>query len=110
MHTLSQPHRLFLRGLADKMVMMPASRFKIGNQEGGSALTLNAVLDAVYNIVRTSKGEFVDIAGLDRGEADTVLKILRRAEAITGLHVGNFEPPFLQYYQPNNVFRAHYGE
>mmetsp|Transcript_17211 Transcript_17211/g.42541 ORF Transcript_17211/g.42541 Transcript_17211/m.42541 type:complete len:195 (-) Transcript_17211:29-613(-) len=33
---------------------------------------------------------------------------MRRAEAITGLHLGNFELPFLQYYQPKNVFRAHY--
>ena len=61
-------------------------------------------------IVRTSKGEFVDMTGLEREELEAVLKYIRRAEAITGLHAGNFEPPFLQYYQPNNVFRAHYGE
>ena len=100
----------FLRKLADKMGMLPANRFKVGNDEGGSAVTLNSFLDAVYNIVRTSKGEFVEFDRLEPDELETVLKYVRRAEQLTGLHMGNFEPPFLQYYQPNNVFRAHYGE
>lgn len=107
---LSKEDCLLLRKLARKMGMLPANRFKVGNDEGGSAVTLNDFLDAVYNIVRTSKGEFVGLEDLEPEELDAVLKYMRRAEQVTGLHVGNFEPPFLQYYQPNNVFRAHYGE
>jgi len=40
----------------------------------------------------------------------TRLKWTGVSPCITGLHLGNFEVPFLQYYQPNNVFRAHYGQ
>jgi hypothetical protein len=44
-----------LHEIAMKMGLVPANQFKVGNADGrGGGVTLNGVLDAVYNIVRTS--------------------------------------------------------
>jgi len=97
-----------LREIAMKMGLVPANQFKVGNAEGGGVVTLNGVLDAVYNIVRTSAGGFIELGNLLPSELETVRAIMRRAERVTGLHRGNFEVPFIQHYSQDNVFRAHY--
>ena len=98
-----------LRELAMKMGLVPANEFKLGNAHGGvGGVTLDAVLDAVYNMVRTSAGGFIELGNLLPSELETVRTIMRRAERVTGLHLGNFEVPFMQHYSQENVFRAHY--
>ena len=105
---MSEEDCAFLRSLAAEMGLLPANTFKVGNGDGGGAVTLNSLLDAIYDIVRTSKGEFIELKTITPEQLQRVLGIMRRAETITGMHLGNFEPPFLQFYEPNNVFRAHY--
>jgi hypothetical protein len=82
-----------LRELATKMGLLPANQFKVGNVEGGEAadrgtvlgeaVTLNSILDAIYKIVRTSAGDFLELEALLPSELAMVLAIMRRAEHIT---------------------------
>jgi len=96
-----------IREIALKMGLVPAKQFKVGNDEGGGVVALNAVFDAIYNMVRTSAGIFIELEHLLPSELVTVRAIMRRAERVTGLHLGNFENPFIQHYSQGNVFRAH---
>ena len=84
-----------------------ANSYKIGNKKGGKAATLNDLVDAIYNIVRTSKGVFLDVR---KRHNKFSIDYMWRAEQITGIPMGNHELPFLQHYEPGNVFRAHYDQ
>ena len=111
----------FLRGLADAMGLVPANTFGVSNgaEEGGGGglekvwrwvtAAFAQCRSPSIKFVRTSKGKFVELAGLARGDLTRLVRILRRAEAVTGLAMGNFEAPFLQLYEPDDVFLAHYG-
>jgi hypothetical protein len=97
-----------MREIAMKMGLVPGTEFKVGNAEGGWAVAFNAAFDVIYNMVRTSTGIFIELEHLLPSELATVRAIMRRAERVTGLHLGNFEKPFIQHYSQGDVFRAHY--
>jgi len=88
--------------------LVSGTRFSVSN---AAVSSYNAALyNYLYSLVRTSNGQFVDYKTIDPDDREKVLAIARKAEAITGLEVGNSERPFLQHYKPSKRFRAHYGE
>lgn len=98
----------FLRNLTEKIGLVSGTRFSVSN---AAVSSYNAALyNYLYSLVRTSNGQFVDYKTIDPDDREKVLAIARKAEAITGLEVGNSERPFLQHYKPSKRFRAHYGE
>lgn len=100
----------FLRNLGKRLKMVAGTNFPVTN----AAVSANGLFASfyayVYSLVRTSHGEYADYHKVDEGDRAKVLAIARKAEAITGLEVGNSEVPFLQHYKASNRFRAHYGE